>query len=274
MSLKPARSTAERKTLASSAVKAARSVGSYDASMRPASMREKSSSVLTSLSRRSALRWASSRRSRSARATPGDRASSVLERAEHQRERRAELVADVAEEGGLGPVELGERLGAPALLLVGARVGDGGGDVAGDQIEEAPVVVVEHARGLTPATRKPGRPVLAASSNGTISVSVTSWPGPPGAVRTGSQIVNSRPAPSARVAGPGAVVASMSMLRGWPRCHTQAKSWPTSKACVPSIEQVQQDEQDIGEFFAKHPQRDGVMGLMVDGSGSAARECL
>ncbi len=53
---RPARSTAERKTLASSAVTAARSTGSKRARIRPASMREKSSRVLTSLPMRSALR--------------------------------------------------------------------------------------------------------------------------------------------------------------------------------------------------------------------------
>ncbi len=56
----PAASTAARKTLASSAVKAARSVGWYRARTRPASMREKSSRVLTSLRRRRPLRLTTS----------------------------------------------------------------------------------------------------------------------------------------------------------------------------------------------------------------------
>ncbi len=51
--------------LASSPVSALRSVGSYDASTRPASMREKSSSVLTSFERRSAFRCTNDQRSRS-----------------------------------------------------------------------------------------------------------------------------------------------------------------------------------------------------------------
>jgi hypothetical protein len=49
-------------------------------------------------------------------------------------------VADVAEEGGLGAVELGELLGPLALGLVGPRLGDRAGDVAGDQAHEAAVV--------------------------------------------------------------------------------------------------------------------------------------
>ena len=54
--VRPARSIAERKTLASSAVTDARSAGSNWACMRPAWMREKSSSVLTSLASRKPLR--------------------------------------------------------------------------------------------------------------------------------------------------------------------------------------------------------------------------
>ena len=87
----------------------------------------------------------------SARAPPGSASvgagEQLLDRAEHQRQRRAELVADVGEERGLGAVQLGQRLGPPPLLLVGAGVGDGGGDVAGQQVEEPPVVVVERPAG-------------------------------------------------------------------------------------------------------------------------------
>ena len=56
--LNPARSIAERNVDASSAVYADKSIGWKLASTRPASMREKSSSVLTSLSRRRLLRCA------------------------------------------------------------------------------------------------------------------------------------------------------------------------------------------------------------------------
>ena len=73
----PAFSQADRKLLASSAVSTARSVGSYDARARPASIREKSSRVLTSFSSRSPLRWAVSSRSR----WPGGSGSSASARA-------------------------------------------------------------------------------------------------------------------------------------------------------------------------------------------------
>ena len=60
----PARSMAERKVLARSRVSAARSVASKRASARPASIREKSSSVFTRRCRRDALRSTRARRSR------------------------------------------------------------------------------------------------------------------------------------------------------------------------------------------------------------------
>jgi hypothetical protein len=52
----------------------------------------------------------------------------LLGRTEQQRQRRAELVADVAEERGLRPVDLRQRFGPGARLLESAGAGDGGGD--------------------------------------------------------------------------------------------------------------------------------------------------
>ncbi len=68
--VKPARSTADRNTLASSAVTEGKSVGSKRACIRPAWMREKSSRVLTSLVSRKALRWMSSSSARACSSTP------------------------------------------------------------------------------------------------------------------------------------------------------------------------------------------------------------
>ncbi|MGD1089918.1 MAG: hypothetical protein ABR955_14520, partial [Verrucomicrobiota bacterium] len=62
INFKPAFSALDRNTLANSAVNTAKSVGSKDNSMRPASILEKSSSVLTSFKRRRLFRWANSRR--------------------------------------------------------------------------------------------------------------------------------------------------------------------------------------------------------------------
>ena len=66
-----------------------------------------------------------------------------LERAEHQRQRRAKLMAHVGEERGLGAIDFRQRFGAAALLLVGFGVGDGGGDLARDEIHKAGIIVVE-----------------------------------------------------------------------------------------------------------------------------------
>ena len=56
-------------------------------------------------------------------------AERILQRAEHQRQRRAELVADVREERGLGAVDFRQRRGAAPLVFVGASIGDRGGDL-------------------------------------------------------------------------------------------------------------------------------------------------
>ena len=104
-------------------MKAPRSVGSRSGSARPASMREKSSRVLTSFCRRSALRKTTVRRS--LLLAVGGVAQRVLGRAEDQRQRRAELVADVGEEVGLRAVELGQRLGPLALGLARAHAARG-----------------------------------------------------------------------------------------------------------------------------------------------------
>ena len=101
-------------------------------------MREKSSSVFTSFSSRRLLRWATSSCSRTSPAAPLAGASRLVQRPEQQRQRRAEFVADVAEERRLRAVQLGERLRAPPLLLVGMDVGQPRGDLADEQADEAP----------------------------------------------------------------------------------------------------------------------------------------
>ena len=95
-------------------------------------MRETSSSVLTSRSSRSPLRFTTSSSACGGggeiRVALGEQ---FFDRAEHEGEGGAELVADVAEEGSLGPVQLGQCLGPLPLLLVGPCIGDGGGDLGG-----------------------------------------------------------------------------------------------------------------------------------------------
>ncbi len=67
----------------------------------------------------------------------------VPDRPQHERQRGAELVADVAEERGLGAVQLGQGLGAASLLLVCARAGDGRRDARGGEVEEVAVVATQ-----------------------------------------------------------------------------------------------------------------------------------
>ena len=103
--------------------------------------------MLTSLPRRSPLRWMTSSSSRAAGSCRGGPGPELLHRAHDQRERGAELVADVGEERGLGPVQLGQLLGAPLLDLVGDRAVDQGGGLLGDQAEERLIGFVQRVPG-------------------------------------------------------------------------------------------------------------------------------
>ena len=124
-------------------------------------MRAKSSMSSTRRRSRRELRRTIVQRSRSASVASrvGER---LVGRPRDQRQRRAELVADVGEELGLGPVDLGQRLGAAALGLVGLRVGDRARHLLRDEVEEAAVLGVElvegaHAGHEQPDRRRPAR---------------------------------------------------------------------------------------------------------------------
>ncbi len=77
--------------------------------------------------------------------------------AEDQRDRGAELVADVGEERRLGAVELGEFLGPALLRAIAAGAGDAGGEVARDQADEAAVLLVERAVAIQRGHQEPAR---------------------------------------------------------------------------------------------------------------------
>jgi hypothetical protein len=81
----------------------------------------------------------------------------IFGRPQDQRQRRAELVADVGEEVGLGAVELGERLGPLALGLARPHAGQARGELARDQLEEAAVLLVERPVGVQTGDDQPGR---------------------------------------------------------------------------------------------------------------------
>ncbi len=71
----------------------------------------------------------------------------LLDRSQHQGQRRAELVTGIGEECGLGAVELGQLFGAPAFVFVGLGVADRRGDVRGDPAEQRRVGGVEPPAG-------------------------------------------------------------------------------------------------------------------------------
>ena len=114
--------------------------------------------MLTSFNSRRLLRCAVSSRSRCrGRQGLGRVRQRVLDRAEHQGQRRAELVRHVGEEGRLRPVEFRQGLGPLLLLLVGPGVGDGGADLARDQLEEPAVLLVEPQPRADPGYQETGR---------------------------------------------------------------------------------------------------------------------
>src|SRR5580704_14410908 len=67
----------------------------------------------------------------------------IFQWAQHQGERRTKLVAGVGKERGLGPVDLSERLGALLFFFVSANVGQAGGNLPSQQIDESAIVVVD-----------------------------------------------------------------------------------------------------------------------------------
>ena len=66
-----------------------------------------------------------------------------LERTQHQLQRCAELVADVAEERGLGAIDFGQRVRALQLQLVCASAGQPDSNLFGDPTDELAVCIIE-----------------------------------------------------------------------------------------------------------------------------------
>ena len=89
----------------------------------------------------------------------------ILERRQHQGQRCAEFVADIGEERGLGAVDLGERVGASAFLLVGLGIGNGCTDRSGDEIEKAGIFVVVEPVWIETGNEHAGASGVAAGSD-------------------------------------------------------------------------------------------------------------
>jgi len=81
----------------------------------------------------------------------------VLQRAEHQSQRRAELVADVREEQRLRPIDLGQRLAAAALVFISTCVRNRRGDLRARQSKEVAVSFIKSKPGADARNQKSGK---------------------------------------------------------------------------------------------------------------------
>ena len=70
-------------------------------------------------------------------------------------------MADIGEKRRLGPVDLRQGFRALALFLISLRIGEPGGNLARNEIDEADVCVVEPPVRVNPRHEKTGRTVLA-----------------------------------------------------------------------------------------------------------------
>src|ERR1700753_62383 len=72
----------------------------------------------------------------------------------HERDGSAEFVADVAEEDGLGTIELGECVGAAFFVFRGAGVVNGANELIDHEREKGEVFRIEIASGIDSADQK------------------------------------------------------------------------------------------------------------------------
>ena len=88
-----------------------------------------------------------------------------LERTQHQLQRRAEFMADVAEECGLGAIDLGHRVGAGALVLVRASAGQPDGNLFGDPTHELAAGIIERSARIDSQNEEPRHSAVFAETN-------------------------------------------------------------------------------------------------------------
>ena len=242
-------------------------------------MREKSSSVLTSLSSRRPLRWAIvDQRPMVAGDAGCGLGQHLLERAQHQRQRRAELVADVGEEGGLGAVELGQRLGAPALLLVGAgrwRWRRRSGPRPGRRSPRSRRRTA--GTGLRPATRKPAGRVLAlAARSGARSPAAAARARPRSAAVAEArlEVVDRGRTPPVRSTSRAGQAARRSPGRscgGAAGCPGSIPVAQASRGAAVVLEQIEQRERQVAAVGAEAAlDRGSDLGSVVGASASSA----
>src|SRR5690348_2918479 len=81
-----------------------------------------------------------------------------LESAEHERQGSSKFMRYVREERGFGAIEFRERFGSFALLLISLSVGDGRGNVSGNQLQETLIGVVIPAKRVQAGDEDAGAP--------------------------------------------------------------------------------------------------------------------
>ena len=145
ISLSPARSTAERKTLdklCREKRQIRRLVGGAHASHFDANEVEK---AVHKLEQAQSVPMQHLQRLMRRRRLAQQR---ILNRTKDECERSAQFVAHVAEECGLGAIKIGQFFGASFFRFIGFGVRDAGGNLAGSQIEKAGIARVKLAVGV------------------------------------------------------------------------------------------------------------------------------
>jgi hypothetical protein len=81
----------------------------------------------------------------------------ILERTQHQSERRAELVTGIGKKRGLGAIDLSQRNCTALLALIGAHVRQSSGNLPGQQIDKPSVRIIQRSIRIETDDYHPGR---------------------------------------------------------------------------------------------------------------------
>ena len=157
MNVRPARSIADRKTLASSAVTDGQVDGLELGLHSPGLDAREVQQRVDQLGQPQTVAVDELQLSARLLVDAGRPGAQLVDRSEDQREGGAEFVADVGEERGLGPVEFGQLLGTLLLGPVAACAAHPRSDVPGHQLDEAAVAVVEAPVPVQRGYQKPDR---------------------------------------------------------------------------------------------------------------------
>ena len=90
----------------------------------------------------------------------------ILQRSQHERERRAKFVTDVAEKCGFCAINFRQSLGSFLFLFVGAGIRDARGDLSSNQIEEPRITYIERTIRIEPGDENSGGFILHLAGDG------------------------------------------------------------------------------------------------------------